>query len=141
MLGISLVMGIALIWLIYKRKNEAKREAGAIRQQSEEKIGQLSEDLIGKERELTSKTIFINQKNQLLERLIKELDELKKSDVSAQSIQHLQVQLARNWLPTPGRSLESSLTKFIPASRAVCWINIRNSRLPSGAFVRLSASI
>ncbi|MBK6966542.1 MAG: tetratricopeptide repeat protein [Bacteroidales bacterium] len=114
LLGISLVMGIALIWLIYKRKNEAKREAGAIRQQSEEKIGQLSEDLIGKERELTSKTIFINQKNQLLERLIKELDELKQSEVSAQSIQHLQVQLRQELAPNAWKEFEIQFNEVHP---------------------------
>lgn len=114
LLVISLLLGIALIWLIYKRINDAKREARVIMQQSEEKIGQLSEDLICKERELTSKTIFINQKNQILESLIKELDELKKSEVSAQSIQHLQVQLRRELAPNAWKEFEIQFNEVHP---------------------------
>jgi tetratricopeptide (TPR) repeat protein len=114
LLGISLVLGIALIWLIFKRINEAKREAVLLKLQSDEKIGQLSEDLVGKERELTSKTIFINQKNQLLEGLIKELEELKKSEVSAQSIQHLQVQLRQELAPNAWKEFEIQFNEVHP---------------------------
>ncbi|NTW25580.1 MAG: tetratricopeptide repeat protein [Lentimicrobium sp.] len=114
LLGVSLLLGIALIWLIYKRIKEAKRETGVIKQQSEEKIGQLSEDLISKERELTSKTIFINQKNQILEKIIGELDELKKSEVSAQSIQHLQVQLKQELSPNAWREFETQFNEVHP---------------------------
>ncbi|MFH1119422.1 MAG: tetratricopeptide repeat protein [Bacteroidota bacterium] len=114
LLVLSLILGIALIWLIYKRIREAKREAGVIKQQSEEKIGQLSEDLISKERELTSKTIFINQKNQILEKLIGELDELKKSDVTAQSIQHLQLQLKQELAPNAWKEFETQFNDVHP---------------------------
>lgn len=110
----SLAMGTALIWLIFKRIREAKRETGIIRQQSEQKIGQLSEDLTNKERELTTKTVFINQKNQLLEKLLGELDELKKSDVSAQSIQHLQVQLRQELSPNAWKEFEVQFNEVHP---------------------------
>ncbi len=115
LLGISLLLGVALIWLIYKRKNEGKTRGGCNQaKQKRRKIGQLSEDLIGKERELTSKTIFINQKNQLLEKMIKELDELKKSEVSAQSIQHLQVQLRQELAPNAWKEFEIQFNEVHP---------------------------
>ena len=62
LLGISLILAAALLWLIYKQRREARLETGNIKKQSEQKIDQLNEDLTTKERELTSKTIFINQK-------------------------------------------------------------------------------
>lgn len=114
LLLVSLVLGIALIWLIYRRIKEAKRETGIIKQQSDEKIVQLSDDLKTKERELTSKTILINQKNQLLEKLIGELDELKKSDISAQSIQHLQLQLKQELSPNAWKEFELSFNEVHP---------------------------
>lgn len=114
LLGISLVLGLALIWLIFKRAREARKEAGLIKQISEAKIGQLNEDLISKERELTSKTVFINQKNQLLEQLIRELEELKKSEVSAQSIQHLQMQLKQELSPNAWKEFELQFNEVHP---------------------------
>ncbi len=114
LLVISLILGAALLWLIYKQRKEARHEAGRIKEQSEHKIEQLSEDLTTKERELTSKTIFINQKNQLLESLIKDLDELKKSEVSAQSIQHLQVQLRKELAPNAWKEFELSFNDVHP---------------------------
>ena len=114
LLTVCLLLGAALIWLIYRRKNEAKRVAGAIIEQSKAEIGQLSEDLIAKERELTSKTIFINQKNQLLEKLIGELEELKKSEGSAQSIQHLQLQLKQELAPNAWKEFEIQFNEVHP---------------------------
>lgn len=118
LLTTSLLLGIALIWLIFRRAREAKREAGQIRQLSEEKIEQLNEDLIGKERELTSKTIFINQKNQLLENLISELETLKKTDISAQSVQSLQNQLKQELAPNAWKEFEVQFNEVHPGFQA-----------------------
>jgi tetratricopeptide (TPR) repeat protein/DNA-binding CsgD family transcriptional regulator len=114
LLGVSLILGAALLRLIYKQRKEARREAGLIKEQSEHRIEQLNDDLTTKERELTSKTIFINQKNQLLESLIKDLDELKKSEVSAQSIQHLQVQLRQELSPNAWKEFETQFNEVHP---------------------------
>ncbi|HOW31331.1 MAG TPA: tetratricopeptide repeat protein, partial [Bacteroidales bacterium] len=114
LLIISLLLSAALIWLIYKRQREAKREAGLVKQQSALKIGQLSEDLTAKERELTSKTIFINQKNQLLEKLIAELEVLKKSEVSPGAIHQLQVQLKQELSPNAWKEFELSFNEVHP---------------------------
>ena len=114
LLAISLILGAALLWLIYKQRREARLETGNIKKQSEQKIEQLNEDLTIKERELTSKTIFINQKNQILEKLIDELDELKKSEVSAQSIQHLQLQLKQELSPNAWKEFETQFNEVHP---------------------------
>jgi tetratricopeptide (TPR) repeat protein len=73
LLGITLLLSGAVIWLIYKRQKEATREVGRVKQSSEESIEKLHDNLITKERELTTKTISINQKNQILEGLNTEL--------------------------------------------------------------------
>lgn len=114
LLGISLILGAALLWLIYKQRREARLETGNIKKQSEQKIEKLNEDLSIKERELTSKTIFINQKNQILEKLIEDLDELKKSEVSAQSIQHLQLQLKQELSPNAWKEFETQFNEVHP---------------------------
>lgn len=114
LLAVSLLLGGALLRLIYRQRKAARKEAGMIKEQSEQKIEQLNEDLSCKERELTSKTIFINQKNQLLEKLIKELDELKKSEVSAHSIQHLQLQLRQELAPNAWKEFELQFNEVHP---------------------------
>ncbi len=114
LLGISLILAAALLWLIYKQRREARLETGNIKKQSEQKIEQLNDDLTLKERELTSKTIFINQKNQILEKLIDELGELKKSEVSAQSIQHLQLQLKQELSPNAWKEFETQFNEVHP---------------------------
>jgi len=118
LLAISLLLGFALIYLIYKRVKEARKEAGRIRQMSEAKIEQLNEDLIGKERELTSKTIFINQKNQLLERMIQELEALKMQDISTQSVQRLQMQLKQELAPNAWKEFEIQFNEVHPGFQA-----------------------
>lgn len=112
--GISLILGTALLWLIYKQRREARLETGKVKKQSEQKIQQLNEDLTLKERELTSKTIFISQKNQILEKLIEDLDELKKSEVSAQSIQHLQLKLKQELSPNAWKEFETQFNEVHP---------------------------
>lgn len=118
LLAISLILGFALIYLIYKRVKEARKETGRIRQMSEAKIEQLNEDLIGKERELTSKTIFINQKNQLLERMIQELEALKMQDISSQSVQRLQLQLKQELSPNAWKEFEVQFNEVHPGFQA-----------------------
>lgn len=114
LLGISLILTVALLWLIFKRQQGARRETALVKQLSSQQIEKLNHDLTLKERELTSKTIFINQKNQLLGKLIGELDELKKSEVSTQSIQHLQVQLKQELSPNAWKEFEVQFNEVHP---------------------------
>lgn len=114
LLGTCLVFGIALIWLIYKRQKEARRETSRIRQISEQKIEKLSEDLSVKERELTSKTVFITQKNQLLEQMISDLEQLKSSDLSSASIHQLQMKLKQELSPNAWKEFEIQFNEVHP---------------------------
>lgn len=114
LLLLSLLLSVALIWLVYKRQKEIRKEGQLARMHQEQKIEKLNEDLTTKERELTSKTIFINQKNQLLEKLISDLDELKKSDVSVSEIHHLQVQLRQELSPNAWKEFEVQFNEVHP---------------------------
>ena len=114
LLGICLVLSIALVWLIYKRNMQTKKEAGRVKLVSDKKIEKLSEDLGGKDRELTSKTMLINQKNQLLEKLISELELLKKSDVSSATIHNLQMELKQELSPNAWKEFELSFNEVHP---------------------------
>jgi len=114
LLGICLLLSLSLIWLIYKRHTEAKKEAGRVQKVSEQQIEKLSEDLTGKERELTSKTLLINQKNQILEKLINELEQLKKSDNSSATIHHLQVELKQELSPNAWKEFEVQFNEVHP---------------------------
>jgi tetratricopeptide (TPR) repeat protein len=114
LLGICMIFGIALIWLIYKRQKEANRETSRIKQISEQKIEKLSEDLTVKERELTAKTVFITQKNQLLEQLIGELEQLKSADLSSASIYQLQMKLKQELSPNAWKEFELQFNEVHP---------------------------
>lgn len=114
LLAICLVLSIALIWLVYKRNQQTKKEAGLVKQLSDQKIEKLSEDIGGKDRELTSKTMLINQKNQLLEKLISELEQLKNSDVSTATIHNLQMELKQELSPNAWKEFELSFNEVHP---------------------------
>jgi len=114
LMGICLLFGVVIIWLVYKRQQEAKRETGRIKQISEQKIEKLSVDLTVKERELTSKTVFINQKNQLLEQMISELEQLKSTDLSSATIHQLQVKLKQELSPNAWKEFEMQFNEVHP---------------------------
>ncbi len=114
LLGICLALSIALVWLIYKKNLQAKKEAGRVKWANDQKIEKLSEDIGGKDRELTSKIMLINQKNHLLEKLISELELLKKSDVSSATIHNLQMELKQELSPNAWKEFELSFNEVHP---------------------------
>jgi tetratricopeptide (TPR) repeat protein len=114
LLGISLILSIALIWMSVNRYRNSKIEALRVQNVKEQQIEKLNENLKEKERELTSKTIFINQKNQLLEKLIGELEQLKKNDISANSINHLQTELKQELSPDSWKEFEIQFNEVHP---------------------------
>jgi tetratricopeptide (TPR) repeat protein len=114
LLIVCLLLSISLIWLIYKRHRETKIKAGRIQKESEKQIEKLSEDLTGKERELTTKTLLINQKNQILEKLIQELEQLKKTDNSSVTIHHLQMELKQELSPNAWKEFEMQFNEVHP---------------------------
>jgi len=114
LLGITLLLSGAIIWLVYKRQKEATREVGRVKQSSEESIEKLHDDLVNKERELTTKTISINQKNQILEGLIGELDKLKNSNPTSSAILQLQNQLKTELSPNSWKEFEIQFNEVHP---------------------------
>jgi tetratricopeptide (TPR) repeat protein len=114
LLGITLMLSGAVIWLVYKRQKEATREVGRVKQSSEESIEKLHVDLVTKERELTTKTISINQKNQILEGLIGELDKLKNNNPTSSSILQLQNQLKTELSPNSWKEFEIQFNEVHP---------------------------
>jgi tetratricopeptide (TPR) repeat protein len=114
LLCISLVLSAIIIRMIYKRQMQTKRDASRMKQVSDQRIEKLNEDLTTKVRELTSKTIFINQKNQLLEKLIAELDDIKDNDITAASIQQLQTRLKHELSPNAWKEFEVQFNEVHP---------------------------
>lgn len=114
LMALCLILSAVIIWLVYKRQKEAKKETAKVQQLSEEKIGKLNEDLSVKERELTSKTIFINQKNQLLEKLIKDLEELKQTGGATAAIHGLQSTLKQELSPNNWKEFELQFNEVHP---------------------------
>lgn len=112
--GITLLLSCAVIWLVYKRQKETTREMGRVKQTSEKHIEKLNTDLGIKERELTSKTIAVNQKNQILQEVIAELDKLKNNNPSASSIHQLQNQLKTELSPNSWKEFEIQFNEVHP---------------------------
>ena len=114
LLGISLILSAALFWMIVNRYQNSKKEAIRLQNLKEQQIEKLNENLKMKERELTSKTIFINQKNQLLERLIRELEQLKKADITVGAVSHLQTELKQELSPNAWKEFEIQFNEVHP---------------------------
>lgn len=114
LLGVSLLLSTALIWMSVARYRNSKKEALLMQNFKEQQIEKLNENLKEKERELTSKTVFINQKNQLLERLIGELEQLKKADITTNSINHLQTELKQELSPDAWKEFEIQFNEVHP---------------------------
>lgn len=114
LMAISLILSVVVIWLVYKRQKVAKRETIQLQQLSDEKIEKLHEDLSSKERELTSKTIFIHQKNQLLEKLIKDLEDLKNTGGNTAALHGLQSTLKQELSPNNWKEFELQFNEVHP---------------------------
>jgi tetratricopeptide (TPR) repeat protein len=140
LLGISLLLCIALIWMSVNRYRNSRKEAILQQHFREQQIQQLNEDLKAKERELTSKTIFINQKNQLLEKLIDELENLKKADISSNSISHLQTELKQELSPDTWKEFEIQFNEVHPGFQIQllnCFPDLSPSERRLCSFLRL----
>jgi hypothetical protein len=89
----------------------ANREK-AVKQQEIEK---LNSDLFTKERELTTKTVLINQKNVLLQKLIEELEILKNENGSTgNKIGQLQHELKQELSPNSWKEFEVQFNEVHP---------------------------
>jgi tetratricopeptide (TPR) repeat protein len=114
-LALCLLLSLAVIWLVYKRHIDAKALAVRERVLKEKEIEKLSDDLSLKERELTTKTLLINQKNGLLQKLIDELDTLKEDEGSSTNrIGQLQHELKQELSPNAWKEFEVQFNEVHP---------------------------
>jgi tetratricopeptide (TPR) repeat protein len=112
---VCLVLSILILWLLYKRHVDSKLLATQNNNVKEQEIEKLNEDLSSKERELTTKTLFIHQKNELLQNLIQELDKLKQSgDNPHSNIDHLQFELKQELSPNAWKEFEVQFNEVHP---------------------------
>jgi tetratricopeptide (TPR) repeat protein len=102
---------LIVFWLIIKRHQDAK--SLAIIKQAE--IVKLNENLLLKERELTTKTVYITQKNSLLKNLIDELEALSaEPDTLKNRIGVLQRELKKEISPDSWKEFEIQFNDVHP---------------------------
>lgn len=114
-MALCLILALALIWLFYKRHHAAKAMAMREKAVIEKEIEKLSDDLSLKERELTTKTVLMNQKNVLLQKLIEELEILKNENGSTvNKIGQLQHELKQELSPNAWKEFEVQFNEVHP---------------------------
>lgn len=115
LLSICLILSIALIWLVYKRHIDSRSLAVREKVISQKEIDSLTENLQSKDRELASKTLFITQKNNMLQKLIQELDELKEDPGKTRfKIDRLQHELKTELSPNAWKEFEVQFNEVHP---------------------------
>jgi len=83
----GIVFSIIIILLLIKRNKDARMLYRQQQMLNLQKLEETSKELEGKERELASKMMFLNQKNDLVTRIISQLQEIQDSnDVSSEEI-------------------------------------------------------
>jgi len=81
------VFSIVIILLLFKRNKDAKVLYQQQQMLNLQRLEETSKELEGKERELASKMIFLNQKNDLVNRIISQLQEIQNStEISSEDI-------------------------------------------------------
>lgn len=113
-LFVSLLLSIVIIWLIYKRHKELKLVALKEEAYKQKEIDELNENLRFKERELTSKAIFLTQKNNLIEKIITELNEMDKEQPVPSKIDRLQHELKIELSPNLWNEFEVQFNEVHP---------------------------
>jgi len=114
-ISIALVSVVALslviIILLYKRSRDARLLYQQQQQLNLRHLEELEQELDGKNRELTSKTMFLNQKNDLITRLIRRLQEIRDNgDNSSEEIVSIVNELRAD---SPQSSWKEFETQFI----------------------------
>lgn len=114
-MALCLILAIALIWLFYKRHHDIRAMALREKAVKQKEIEKLSDDLSLKERELTTKTVLMNQKNILLQKLIEELEVLKEDNGnSGNKIGQLQYELKQELSPNAWKEFEVQFNEVHP---------------------------
>jgi tetratricopeptide (TPR) repeat protein len=114
-LALSLFLALALTWVLYKRHVETRASSLHEKELKESEIEKLSDNLSVKDRELTSKTLLINQKNGLLQKIIGELDILNhENENDVDRIKQLQRQLRQELSPNAWKEFEIQFNEVHP---------------------------
>jgi len=114
-LSLFLIFSIFVIWLVNRRHHDLETIAEHKEEIKQKEIDRLNENLLFKERELTSKTIFITQKNNLLQRLISEFDSIETEPEKAQvKLVQLQQELKMELSPNAWKEFEAQFNEVHP---------------------------
>ncbi len=106
---------LIVFWLIIKRHQDAKSLALKEKSLKQAEIVKLNENLLIKERELTTKTVYITQKNSLLKNLIDELEIMSaEPDTMKNRIGHLQRELKKEISPDSWKEFEIQFNDVHP---------------------------
>jgi tetratricopeptide (TPR) repeat protein len=114
-LTLILVLAIFVIWLIMRRQHDLRLIAKREEEIKQKEIDRLNENLSFKERELTTKTLFITQKNTLIQKLISEFDELKtEPDKAVLRLDQLKRELKSELTPNAWKEFEAQFNEVHP---------------------------
>lgn len=114
-LSLILLLAIFVMWLITRRHHDLRIIAKREEEIKQKEIDQLNENLSFKERELTTKTLFITQKNTLLQKLISEFDELKtEPEKTAVRLDQLKRELKKELTPDAWKEFEAQFNEVHP---------------------------
>ncbi len=114
-LSLILLLAVFVMWLIIRRHHDLRIIAKREEEIKQKEIDRLNENLSFKERELTTKTLFITQKNTLLQRLINEFDELKtEPDKTAMRLDQLKRELKKELTPDAWKEFEAQFNEVHP---------------------------
>jgi tetratricopeptide (TPR) repeat protein len=111
-----LAFALVTVWLLHKRHIDAKEIAIQKEAFKQSEIDRLNESLLFKERELTTKALFINRENHLLNRLISEFEEIKREDDKGVRIKitRLQHELKMELSPNAWKEFEIQFNEVHP---------------------------
>jgi len=113
--ALCMVFMLSIGWLVHKRNLDTK--AIALQQEAlkQNEIDRLNESLLFKERELACKTIFITQKNNLLHKLINDIDLLKEGTQNTTlRLNQLQNELKAEFSPNAWKEFEIQFNEVHP---------------------------
>jgi tetratricopeptide (TPR) repeat protein len=114
-LAICLLLSLTVIWLIFKLHQDSNVLALREKAVKQKEIEKLSGNLSVKERELTTKILFINQKNTILQNLIQELELLKTDQGNPKNkIERLQHDLKMELSPDAWKEFEVQFNDVHP---------------------------
>ena len=114
-LVVGIVFSIIIIILLFRRNKDAKMLYRQQQMLSLQKLEETGKQLEGKERELASKMMFLNQKNELVNRIIIQLQEVQNStDISYDELNSIVNELRVDAPQTNWKEFETQFVQVHP---------------------------